>query len=89
MNTEKGAVTGGRSYYRTAEQEQDRLSAVESRIRRAKNIYLGVAVVLIILALGLGFLADRNLGLMVVIVAALVVFAGSMYVSRIFHREMH
>ena len=39
--------------------------------------------------LGLGFLADRNLGLMVVIVAALVVFAGSMYVSRIFHREMH
>ncbi len=53
-----------------------------------KNIYLGIAAVLVIVALAVGFIVDRNLGLTVVIVAALIVFAGAMYVYYIYKKEM-
>jgi len=85
LSTEK-ADAAARSYYRTAEREHERLKALEARIRRAKNIYLGAAALIMLVALGVGFLVDRNLGLVGIMVAALVVFAGAMYVSRIFRR---
>jgi len=75
-------------YHKSGEDEQKRYMAFRKRIQRIKNIYLGIAAIIIIVALGVGFLVDRNLGLVVVIVAALIVFAGAMYVYYIFKKEM-
>ncbi len=57
-------------------------------MQRIKNVYLGIAAILVIVALAVGFTIDRNLGLIVVIIAALIVFAGAMYVYYVYKKEM-
>ena len=75
-------------YVKQGEKEQERFIELKKRMQRIKNMYLGIAAVLVIVALAVGFIVDRNLGLTVVIVAALIVFAGAMYVYYIFKKEM-
>ena len=75
-------------YVKQGEKEQERFIELKKRMQRIKNMYLGIAAVLVIVALAVGFIVDRNLGLTVVIVAALIVFTGAMYVYYIFKKEM-
>ena len=70
------------------EKEHERFIRLKKRMQRIKNVYLGIAAILVIVALAVGFTVDRNLGLIVVIIAALIVFAGAMYVYYIYKKEM-
>ena len=75
-------------YVKPGEKEHERFIRVKKRMQRIKNVYLGIAAILGIVALAVGFTIDRNLGLTVVIIAASTVFAGGIYVYFVYKKEM-
>jgi hypothetical protein len=87
MTATKDGLSSG-YYVKPGEKEHERFFRLKKRMQRIKNVYLGIAAILVIVALAVGFTIDRNLGLIVVIIAALIVFAGAMYVYYVYKKEM-